>query len=282
MKTDEINNSRKLSVESVGFHGQEPGQMPVFYASLPIPRPPSAGQSRSMQGTAEEKQYLISSLWDHFMALAQPFGLLQPFGGGHAGDDRARLPIQVVKGLLGRPHLLVGGRLGPAISFCQGEGNIFAALCADGSDIGIDAAHPREFQGTYPLNRVFHPKELDHALAMVNGKIEAAAALLWSVKEAVVKALGCAFHLMGPRQMTVYPSRRKDSDKGQEHDFCVGVSKKAAMRFPMADHMTRDRSVWVRSFFHKKMWFSIALLDPQPRYADRAGRFIPHFSTRIY
>jgi phosphopantetheinyl transferase (holo-ACP synthase) len=278
MKKDEINNSRKLSVESVRFvHGRGP----VFYASLPIPRAPSAGQSRPMQGTAEEKQYLISSLWDHLMALSQPFGWLQPFGGGHAGNDSARLPIQVIKGLLGRPHLLVDGRPGPAISFCLGEGNIFAALCADGSDIGIDAAHPREFQGNYPLNRVFHPKELDHALTMVNGKIEAAAALLWSVKEAVVKALGCAFHLMGPCQMMVYPSRRKDSDKGQEHDFCVGVSKNATMRFPMAGHMTGGRSVWVRSFFHKKMWFSIALLNRQPRYADRAGRFIPQRSKRI-
>jgi len=276
METDEINDSRKLRVKRVGFHGQGT----VFYASLPIPRAFSAGQTRSMQETAEEKQSLVSSLWDHLMALSQPVGSLQPFGFGHAGGDSASLPIQVVKGLLGRPHLLVGGRLGPAISFCQGEGNIFAGLCADGSDMGIDAAHPREFQGNYPLNRVFHPKELDHALTMVNGRMEAAAALLWSVKEAVVKALGCAFHLMGPRQMMVYPSRRKDSDKGQEHDFCVGVSEKATMRFPMAGHMTGDRSVWVRSFFHKKMWFSIALLNPQPRYADRPGRFIPHFSER--
>jgi len=277
METDEINDSRELRVKRVDFHGRGP----VLYASLPIPRAFSAGQSRSMQGTAEEKQYLISSLLDHLMALSQPIGWLQPFGFGHAGNDSARLPIQVVKGQLGRPHLLVGGRPGPAISFCQGEANLFAGLCADGSDIGIDAAHPREFQANYPLNRVFHPKELDHALTMVNGKIEAAAALLWSVKEAVVKALGCAFHLMNPRQMMVYPSTRKDSDKEQEHAFCVGVSKKAAMRFPMAVHMIGDPSVWVRSFFHKKMWFSIALLNPQPRYADRPGRFIPHFPKRI-
>ena len=282
MKTDEINDYRELRVRSVGFGpGQGPGQGPVFYGSLTTPRAPCTGQGRSMQGTAEEKLSLIYSLWNHIAAIGRPSGLHQPFGFDHAWGDSPGLSLQVVKGRLGRPHLLVGGRPGPAISFCRGEGKIFAALCTDGSDMGIDAAHPREFQGNYPYDRVFHPKEIDHALALANGKIETAAALLWSVKEAVVKALGCAFHLMAPQQITVYPSSPGRADNGQEHEFWVGESKKSCLGFPMAGHMTGNPGVRVRSFFHKEMWLSIALLGPSSGYADPPVRFIPRFSKRI-
>jgi phosphopantetheinyl transferase (holo-ACP synthase) len=95
----------------------------------------------------------------------------------------------VVHSLLGRPHLLLGEYRGPAISFSEGGGNVWAALCGDESDIGIDAAGADEFQREYPFHRVFHTQERQHALRLAGGDLEMAAALLWSVKEAVVKAL---------------------------------------------------------------------------------------------
>jgi phosphopantetheinyl transferase len=81
--------------------------------------------------------------------------------------------------------------------------------------------------------------------------------MLWSVKEAVVKALGCAFHLVDPRQITVYPSAHGTAGENCGYVFPVGLSGKALMRFPMA----ADRTLWVRSFSQRQMWLSIALLD---------------------
>jgi phosphopantetheinyl transferase (holo-ACP synthase) len=81
--------------------------------------------------------------------------------------------------------------------------------------------------------------------------LEEASALLWSIKEAVVKALGCAFHLVDPRQVTVNPSTSGDGG----YTFPVGLSGKALERFPIA----AGSSLWVRSLPQRKMWLSIAL-----------------------
>ena len=55
-------------------------------------------------------------------------------------SNRAEFPIQVVRDPLGKPHLLLGAHRGPAISFSEGGGKVWAALCGDESDIGIDVA----------------------------------------------------------------------------------------------------------------------------------------------
>ena len=201
---------------------------------------------------AGDKHRLVSILWDHLAAMESP--LWKCF---HS-SNRAAFPIQVVRGPLGRPHLLLGEYRGPAISFSEGGGKVWAALCGDESDIGIDVAGTDEFQKEYPFHRVFHDQELQHALRLAGGELGSASALLWSIKEAVVKALGCAFHLVDPLQINVYPSVRQWGDGG--YTFPVGLSGKALMRFPIA----AGRSIWVRSFPHGKMWLSIALLNRQP------------------
>jgi hypothetical protein len=113
-----------------------------------------------------------------------------------------------------------------------------------------------EFQGAYPFHRVFHPQELQHALRLAGDDVEKASALLWSIKEAVVKALGCAFHLVDPRQITVYPPVGGDGG----YTFPVDLSGKALARFPVA----AGRPLWVRSLPQRKMWLSIALLSRRP------------------
>jgi hypothetical protein len=162
----------------------------------------------------------------------------------------------VVRGLLGKPHLLLGEYRGPAISFSEGGGKVWAALCGDESDIGIDVASTDEFHREYPLHRVFHPQELQHALRLAGGDLEKASAMLWSIKEAVVKALGCAFHLVDPRQIYIYPS----IEDGVGYTFPVDLSGNALVRFPLA----AGRSLWVRSLPQRKMWLSIALLNRRP------------------
>jgi hypothetical protein len=222
------------------------GRGPAFYASMPCTNKTLKGCATN---GAEDKQRLASTLWDHLVAMESPFWK------GCQSSNRADFPLQVVCGPLGRPHLLLGGYRGPAISFSEGGGKVWAALCGDGSDIGIDVAGTDEFQKEYPFHRVFHPEELQHALELARGDLEKASALLWSIKEAVVKALGCVFHLVDPRQITVYPSVGGPIGENGGYTFPVGLSGKALERFPACP------SLWVRSLPQKKMWLSIALLN---------------------
>ena len=215
---------------------------PVFYASLPSDVAPPTGDRANGE---EARHRLVSTLWDHLVAMERPLRT----------RNRAAFPIRVVSGLLGRPHLLLGECQGPAISFSEGGGKVWAALCGDESDIGIDVAGTDEFQGEYPVHRVFHPQELHHAVRLTDGDLEEASALLWSVKEAVVKALGCGFHLVDPRHITVHPS-----EGGDGHTFPVSLSGKALDRFPLA----ACQSLWVHSLPHGKLWLSIALSNRRP------------------
>ena len=202
---------------------------------------------------------MVSILWDHLVEMESPF--CKCFHSSH----RYAFPIHVVRGPLGRPHLLLREYRGPAISFSEGGGKLWAALCGDRSDIGIDVAGADEFQKEYPFHRVFNDQEFQHALRLAGGELGSASALLWSIKEAVVKALGCAFHLVDPLEINVYPS---EAGGNGGYTFRARLSRKALMRFPIG----AGRSIWVRSFPHVKMWLSITLLNWQHCRGD-AGDF---------
>ncbi len=193
----------------------------VFYASV----------------RAENRRRLVTLLWKHLRRFS----------------NRAALPIRLVHDPLGRPHLLSGGHRGPAVSFSTAGEEVWAALCGDGSDIGIDVAGSAEFREGYPVHRVFHEQELHRALELAGGDLSGAAALLWSVKEAVAKALGCAFHLVDPRDIHVHPSAAEDGGVA----FFVRLSGKALVRYPMADR----RPVTGRSLPQAGTWLSIAGLN---------------------
>jgi phosphopantetheinyl transferase (holo-ACP synthase) len=233
-----------LTVHAVSFV-QAKG--PVFYASMPFANETFKGRGTNGEGN---KHRLVSTLWDHLVARESL--LWKRF----QSSPKTAFPIRVVGGLLGRPHLLLGEYRGPAISFSESGGKVWAALCGEEFDIGIDVAGTDEFPREYPFHRVFHPQELQYALRLAGGSLEKAAALLWSIKEAVVKALGCGFHLVDPRQITVYPS----ADGEGRYTFPVGLSGKALARFPKA----AGRSLWVRSLPQEEMWLSLALLNRQP------------------
>jgi phosphopantetheinyl transferase (holo-ACP synthase) len=223
---------------------------PVFYASLPCDTETPDGHETNGE---EARHRLISILWDHLVAMESPLWT------SCLSSNRAVFPIQVVRDPLGKPHLLLGAHRGPAISFSEGGGKVWAALCGDESDVGIDVAEAAEFRGEYPFHRVFHAQEFQHVLNLAGGDLEKASALLWSVKEAVVKALGCAFHFVDPLQIHIYPSIQEDDG----YTFPVRLSGKALARFP-----TGASPLWVRSFPLVKMWLSIAILN---RHIDMAG-----------
>ena len=104
---------------------------------------------------------------------------------------------------LGKPQIWMGAAPGPALSFSWSTGRLWAAVGRSESDLGLDVAAPREFAGSYPHRRVFTEAEWREAVTLTAGNQEEAAALLWSVKEAVVKARGCGFHFLSPRQVEV-------------------------------------------------------------------------------
>ncbi|MHB8067044.1 MAG: 4'-phosphopantetheinyl transferase family protein [Desulfobaccales bacterium] len=246
MGADVAKACQEITVQAVSFLER---RGPVCYASLPVAPETLRGCRTNGAG---DQHCLVSSMWDHLAAMMAREG---PLGKGGQASSRAAIPIQVVHNPLGRPHLRLGENRGPAISFSKGGGRIWAALSGDKSDIGIDVAETDEFQGEYPVHRVFHGPELLHALRLAGGDLARASALLWSVKEAVAKALGCGFHFVSPRQINVYPA--VDRDGG--YTFPVGLSGKAQVRFPLHP----GRSIWVRSLPRARMCLSIALLNRQ-------------------
>ena len=234
-------DSRTITVHSASFlHGRGT----VFYGSLP----PGPGTSETLRENdwTREKRRLIWALWNHLAATDNPRGEQCQ---SHHGDS---FPFQVVKGRLGKPCLLAGAYRGPAISFSECEGNLWAAISGNLPHIGIDAAARAEFCGDYPIDRVFHRQELRHALICADGDEPMAAALLWSIKEAAVKALGCAFHFLDPGHILVYPPRKEENS----YVFPVALSGKAAGWNPSANR----RSLRVRSILQEETSLSIGLL----------------------
>lgn len=155
-----------------------PQREPALYASLPAP----SGQTRKGSGLQVQTGLLATLLAEHAPA-------------------KGPRSLALVRNGLGKPRLLVDGAPGPAVSFSWSAGEWWAALGTASSWIGLDAASPGEFAGAYPLNKVFSAAEWQAAVLLTEGDREETAALLWSVKEAVVKARGCGYHFFGPRQV---------------------------------------------------------------------------------
>jgi phosphopantetheinyl transferase len=104
---------------------------------------------------------------------------------------------------LGRPLLFIDGRMEACMSFSWCGGRMWASISGAGHGCGIDAAVEAEFGSGYPYLRAFSQAELSEALRWTSGNLAEAAALLWSAKEAVVKAMGCGFHWIDPVRLTI-------------------------------------------------------------------------------
>jgi phosphopantetheinyl transferase (holo-ACP synthase) len=244
MGVDMTKDCQKLAVKAVSFPHQ---RRTVLYTCSPSDIEPISSHRGSRTA---DKIHLVAILLEHLVGLGRSPWTDCRF------LNRNAFPIQVVHDQLGKPHLLLGGHRGPAISFSEGGERVWAALCADKSEIGMDVAGTYDFQGEYPFQRVFHAEELHHALRLEGADVAKASALLWSIKEAAVKALGCGFHLVDPREIYVHPSAEGDGG----HTFSVCLSGKALARFPESAR----GSLSVRSFPQGEIRLSIALLNQQP------------------
>jgi phosphopantetheinyl transferase len=88
------------------------------------------------------------------------------------------------------------------LSFSHEEGRLWAAMGSHGC-VGIDVAYPEEFTGGYPFKRAFRPEELNCDRAFGHKNTARAAALIWSLKEAAVKAAGTGFNCYDPLEVRV-------------------------------------------------------------------------------
>jgi phosphopantetheinyl transferase len=163
--------------------------------------------------------------WVASMPLAVPASRQGREGAGHcqaAKESLARFLAEYVlerqvpemildSDYLGKPRIWLGKAPGPALSFSWSAGRLWAAAGGSESGLGLDAAAPGDFFGSYPHQRVFLAAEWQMAVTLTARDCAEAAALLWSVKEAVVKATGCGFHFVSPRQIRVhFAARRED------------------------------------------------------------------------
>jgi phosphopantetheinyl transferase len=115
---------------------------------------------------------------------------------------RAENQLNLKKSALGAPRLFLADKPGPSLSFSHGKGCLWSAMSGKGRT-GIDVAYPEDFAGDYPLARAFRPEELDCARTLSHDDTARGAALIWSAKEASVKAMETGFNRFDPLDVRV-------------------------------------------------------------------------------
>jgi phosphopantetheinyl transferase len=161
---------------------------------------------------------------------------------------------------MGKPRLVLNGALEPSISFSHCDGMTWGAMAVPALGIGIDAARADEFGQTYPFHKVFSSGELEPLLEKTDD-LDESAALLWSAKEAFVKALGCGFHLFSALGVRV-------SLLHWEHN---SATLKVRLSETVLEKLTLDvgSQIEIASFRFVGAWVSVALLDRN--CLDRTG-----------
>lgn len=166
-------------------------------------------------------------------------------GGGFSDE------VRLTADSMGRPILLLGKRRGPAVSFSHLGLKTWAALAVGECAVGIDAACGSEFTGRYPFRRAFHDAELDAVSKEGAVEVADAAAAVWSVKEAAVKALGCGFWKVDPLDVHVGRWTRT----GNGFLSMVTLARPGRNRFGRAEALR----VW--TFSDHGVWVSATVLD---------------------
>ncbi len=151
-----------------------------------------------------------------------------------ARDDRSPLgtEFEIVKDRWGKPSLILDTGKTLSVSYSYRAGEQWAALASEGVSVGVDVAAFCEFEPGYPFSRVFHQSEWNVGLERTGGDPAAAGALLWSCKEAAVKALGQGFHLLEPLALRVEPNQAASEPLFAERIGCEPVSINQALGEP--------------------------------------------------
>ena len=169
------------------------------------------------------------------------------------GSRHLREELEITSDDFGAPHLVMQGAEGPGISFSYSKGTIWAALCREGLRCGIDAALGNDFTDDYPFQRVFSGEEIKDFLPVTDGSTSEAAALVWSAKEAVVKALGCAFHLVDPLEVRI----RLSGELGEAIHLSAELNARVQER--LSEH--RIPRVSLATVLMRHTWVSLAVMN---------------------
>lgn len=194
-------------------------------------------------GLARVKSVLALTLGRTAQACAEPCAA--PSQGSSSG-------VEFLHGHYGRPELWIGDRRTISISFAHISGETWAAVCEPSLCCGIDVAIAREFEEGYPFERAFRDTEFFAVLGRTGTQRSDAAALLWSAKEAFVKALGCGFHLVDPLHVKLDVVHLT----GSAGEFSAVLDGAAARKLPL--EYVPSVSVHAQRFGER--WVSGALL----------------------
>lgn len=243
MQGDEFDNlidhcdCRPVETLQVGKEG-----VPILFSSAQS-GPGDAGDPRNE--TIELT--LIAKLMNSLERSVTPFERRTPMSGAERG------PCRIVRDHMGRPELLDGEGGRHSVSFSRVAGRTWAAWTPNGEHVGIDGAEASEFLGNYPFHQAFGLEEWHRALKKNGGDEREAAALLWSAKEAVVKAIGCGFRLVNPLQVTVLSAVEGDFEPGT-----ASVSGRGLRRMSLPESI----QTYVISRRVERIWISLSVFIP--------------------
>jgi phosphopantetheinyl transferase (holo-ACP synthase) len=192
----------------------------------------------------DKKPILVCELWRRYRF---PQG-----NNSKLGELTSTHNIELVSDDFGKPVLLVNGQVGPAVSFSYSGTRLWASLGLQSEYLGLDAALPSDFGLDYPFHRVFGDEEYRRCLELTGSCPSEAAALLWSAKEAAVKAAGSGFRLFGPLDVEVYPN--PESSSGLE--FSGQIPKAGRVNAKIAN----KGQIVIKSFKNRTEWISIAVV----------------------
>lgn len=163
-----------------------------------------------------------------------------------------------------RPHSLSRGRVeysregqprwhaplgeGRALSFSHGARMSWAALGTADMALGIDLSEQDEFGAGYPLARAFGEAEWNVAQGMESVSRGLAAPLLWSVKEAVVKALGTGFRLWDPLDIVVTRLESDGLAMRSEVSLCSRSGSMVAGALPVVSFLLGEAVLSIASW----------------------------------
>jgi hypothetical protein len=197
---------------------------PCLYASITLRAASSKTPTDPVQ--AQETSTASSPAFGITMTGGSPFqNRRHPF-------PRLFYPIQVeCTARLGRPRLQLGEYRGPAISFSEGGGKVWAAICADESDIGIDVAGADEFQGDYPISPGLPSTRAPTCLKGGGRRFQEGIRPALVYQGSRCQGAGMWISSRGSQQIMVY-----HSSAGGTASICFGepVTGKAMARFPPA------------------------------------------------
>ncbi len=111
--------------------------------------------------------------------------------------------IRLSRNRLGKPLLILDDdkHLGFSCSYLGDK--IWVAVADSNIPVGVDAAAPNEFMNNYPFEHAFSKNECERIRS--NTDQIGYAARLWSMKEAIVKAMGTGFHCLNPSEIDIDP-----------------------------------------------------------------------------